>query len=173
MMNHSWKYNRHKWVRSETRTITLDSTYEGWDDFVEKSGIEASNETYHEVFDRLYDMYGDNYTKENSTDYLSVKLRYYIEIEVDKYNKLNEIWDNQIERLMGEYEEITQFRIGDLTSDPSNFDKYKSARQLKIKTDNILKEIKNLQELKTPIENLIDSIRKQLFIPVAIGDDYE
>lgn len=154
--------NRHTWYGKDTRTITLGSTYLNFDDFVVKSGIDGSNEDYKNVFNTIYNLYNDNYTIYNTEDYLSQWLRYNIENEVEKYNKTNEIWDNQIDKLFGKYEELNQFNIGDIKKDIDDFDKYKSARQTKQESNDILNKIKDIQEMKTPFDNLIKSIANKI-----------
>lgn len=164
---HNWFYNL-----QGSRTITLKSTYKDFNDFADKSGIDPTDEMYKKVFNTLYGIYGDTYTRENSRDYLHNVLRFKIEESVKVYNKTNEIFDTQIERLTGEYEEINQFRMGDILMDPENFDKYKSARQTKLKSnaDDILKSIKELMGLKSPFENLIQGIALDLFYTSGVDD---
>lgn len=154
-----------------TITITLNNTFVDYADFAEKSGIDSDNVLYQNVFNMLYSLYGDTYTIENSRDYLANWLRFHIEQQCEWYEKTNEIWDTQIERLVGEYDEITQFRIGDLKEDAENYDKYKSSRQttLKTKGNEILNTIKELQEMKTPIETLLNRLYDRLFMKVVVS----
>lgn len=162
-----------KWVNKEVGSITLNTTYpNGWIDFVSASQIEESNETYKNVFDVLNALYGDLYCIESTSDYLSNKLRFFIEQEVEKYNKQNEIWDNQIDRLFGEYNELNQFRTGDLLEDPENYDQFKTARQTELKQKDVLKQIKEIQNMKTPLENVVSNIHKKIFIPIKGGKNY-
>lgn len=172
-MNHkNSKFSRRSWTWVDTRTITLQ-VFADWKDFISFTGIENKVE-YKKVFDYLCGMYGNIYTKPNTKELLGNRLRFYIENEVEKQLKQSEVWDNQIDRLMGSYENLNQYGVGGLKPDDvdnKNFDKYLFARQTKLKQDDILDKVKQLQEMKTPFESVISIIKEKLFIKWQKGLD--
>lgn len=169
--NRKARNSRRNWTWIDTRTITL-KVFKDWDDFVELTGI-SDDLSYRKVFDYLYGLYGNVYTKQDTIEVLGTTLRFYIENEVEKQSKQNEIWDNQIEKLMGNYEELNQYGVGRLLPHEldKNFNKYLFARQTKLQQNNILDQVQKIQEMKTPFENVIKIIKEKLFIRWQKGLD--
>ena len=162
-----YNYGRRIWPVIDTRTITLKIYTNGWTSFVIESGIE-NIPSYEKVFTTLLSLYGNLFTKPNTVELLSNRLRFYIENEVEKQNKQDTIWDTQIERLMGDYNEINHYDIGELKPDDlvdANFDKYLIARQTNLAQVDILEKIQTIQKMKTPFESVIGIIKEKLFIP--------
>lgn len=157
--------SKRNWTYIDTRTITLQ-IFENWDEFVELSNIENKPD-YENIFNTLTGVYGNLFTKANTKEILANRLRYYMEIAFDKYEKQNAMWDLQIERLLGEYAETNSYDIGELQTESTdqNFDQYLIARQTQTKQQDILDKVQQIQELKTPFETLIETIKNKLFIP--------
>ena len=163
---------RRSWKWIDTRTLKLN-VYADWNDFVLLSDIKDIPE-YQKVFEYLCGLYSNLWTKPNTIGILTNRLRFYIENGVEKQQKQNEIWDNEIKRLMGDYKETRTFDIGEKKigdEEDINFDKFLYARQTDLYQQDILDKIKQIQKMKTPFENVINQITTQLFIPHQKGLD--
>lgn len=160
-------YHKHNWKCTNTQTLTLDAIFEDYNDFALISGIDTSVKEYETIYNQLYNLYGDTDTIDNTVDYVASRLRFSIENKFELYQKQNEIWDGLLEKLYGEYEEINQFDIGELKGPgeivDENYDQYKFARQTKSKTQDVLDKIKEIQDMRTPFENLIHDIANEVF----------
>lgn len=165
------KHN-HLWYYKDSRTITLDSTYDNFADFVDKSGIEDKEE-YESIFNTLYNLYGDTDTKANTTEYLSQWLKFVIENEYEKFSKIEAIWDNEIDKLTGDLRELNQFRIGDIKTNVSDFDKFKSARQTESRTQDLLDKIDQINKMRAPFDKLINDIAIRVFMDIPMERNYD
>lgn len=162
------KSTKRNWRDRDIQTLYLVGIYKnGWDTFTEYSEIDKDNEDFKAIFETLYNLYGYRYTQRNTISEVTNTLQFLIEQEGNKLIKANSVFDKNIDRLWGDYNELNQFRIGNLTEDIENFDKFKSARQTEQKSDGILDKIKKLQSMKTPMESAVKNIILVFFLPYS------
>ena len=144
-------------------TLTLNFLYpNGWDDFVQQSGIDPNNATYKEIFCALYAMYGETYTRENSMNFVSQKLRFQIEQAELKYNVLNQVWNSTKEELFGKTEDITQSNYGNFSE--GNSEEFKTGKQSTNGFDNLLEKIEKFNSMPTPLEMVLKGIVEKIFL---------
>lgn len=157
------------WLYENSDTVTMQDIYpNGWDQFANYAGLEPNEEpqTYNDlqkIFNTLESLYGDSMLYWENENYATPWILYIMREELDKYNKANELWNAEIERLYGLYSEATVYNMGDILDDPDNFDKYKAGRQTNVATNNILRKIREIQAMLTPFTQLIESIASQIF----------
>lgn len=158
---------RHEWKTVDTRTITLEDIYDSADDFIEGiGGPDAENvEELTNIFNFMYNLYGDRYLIWNTKDYVDVWLPYVVKDEFEKWEKANEIWDSQIEKLQGTFAETNIFNIGDRLEVGDDYDKFKAARSTNSQTYDLVSQIERIQDMKTPFEKLLKRIAKRIFLP--------
>lgn len=144
------------------RTLTMDDLFEDWNDFKEQSGID-DNEDYKNTFELIFALENDTWLKNSSSDYAINDIRFAIEVETKKFKKISSVYDLDYKMLLGEYKETNVFKMGDITIDPDNFDKFKTARQTENKTIDLLDKLDKLG-IESPIETMIQNLRKKLFI---------
>ena len=147
-------------------TLTLNFLYpNGWDDFVNESGIDPNNETYKEIFCNLYAMYGETYTKENTIGFVSRKLRFYIEQGEIKYNTLLSVYNSTKEELFGKTENITQSNYGNYAEGTDDTE-FKTAKQSTGAIDNLLDKMEKFAKLPTPMEIVIKDLVNKVFLRI-------
>ena len=145
-------------------TLTLNFLYpNGWEDFVNESGIDPNNPIYEEIFCTVYAMYGETYTRENSIDFVSKKLRFVIEQSELKYNVLNQVWKSTKEELFGKTEDIVQSNMGNYAEGTED-QEFKTAKQSLVSYDNLLENMEKFNAMPTPMELVIKNIVNKIFL---------
>lgn len=169
--------NKQHWLRQETTTLTMQDIYpNGWTDMLELSQWDETTENiaeYEKIFNTLYALYGaEAEFNKNTEQIITPWLVMIIQEEYEKFSKANELWEMQIEKLIGAFTEGNIFNIGDIKEAGEDFDKYKSGRQTTVAATNLKRHIKELQDMMTPFERLIERIAKKVFKPINVEDRY-
>jgi len=162
------------WAGIDTRTLQMKKLYKDWYDFIEQSGIEDV-QIYRDVWEYLYNVYALSYTIHNVRQVFTNTLRAKIEHRCTNLEKANKMWDNEIEKLWGDYEEIKNFSIGQLDAldveNTGGYDTKMNARATHQKQQDILDKIKQITAMKSPFERVADQLAKELFLEVQPGYD--
>lgn len=163
-MNNNWL--RHKWVRKNTNTITFTQAFDSFEDWAELVGLESTDthyDDYKKIFNTIFVLYGDSYLHWNTTDYAAPWVMYIMQEEYEKYLKINEIYQKEIDDLNGLHSESNVFNIGDIKEYGSDYDKFKTGRQTLDNNMSYLDTMERLLSRMTPFTSLIDSIATRLF----------
>lgn len=159
---------RNRSYRRFKGSLTLNSTYIGWEDFQKKSGIE-NTDTHKLLFESLFYLFGDSYTIDDSIDYLTNKLKFHITNKGVKYDILSGEYMKNRDKFFKDIETVNQYSLGDRQLDGTeDFDNFQTGRQVTedTKAKDYQQAYEKFMSYKNPLEMIINDLANVILLPV-------